>query len=275
MRRVVILASNTMTTPRAKQPQFIYWTFTLPVTSDFWGETKFYDIEYVREILSSPRVKAWIFQVECGDDSDYLHHQGWLQCHKKERLAALQKFFPKEAHLEVSRGPAAEAYAHKLDTRISGPFSFPYRYVGADIITVLRPWQTEVVNIIKQRPDPRVIHWYYEPHGNTGKSALTKYLVWHFKAIVVGGRSADALFAAVNGSKMECPIYIIDLARTTENNVCYEAIEMLKNGCGFSQKYESGMFLGPIPHIIIFANFEPDESKLSADRWHKVLVNRE
>lgn len=263
-----------MTTLSSKEPQFIYWTFTLPVIVEFWGETRIYDSITMCNILlkSESRIKAYIFQTECGEDSDYLHHQGWFKCNKKERFTALKKLFPPEIHLEASRSVAAEKYCMKTETRISGPYMRPYRYSGQDIIAVLRPWQQRVIEIVKQKPDPRIIHWYYEPHGNTGKSALTKYLVWHYKAVVVGGRSADALFAAVSGTTMENPIYVIDLARSSENSVCYEAIEMLKNGCGFSQKYESNMFLGDIPHILIFANYPPDESKLSRDRWSIVAL---
>ena len=35
----------------------------------------------------------------------------------------------------------------------------------------------------------------------------------------------------------------------------------------FSGKYEGGMVCGPNPHVLIFANDEPDTHKMSADRW--------
>jgi len=41
----------------------------------------------------------------------------------------------------------------------------------------------------------------------------------------------------------------------------------LKDGVVFSGKYEGGARLFPPPHVIIFANFLPDFTKLSADRW--------
>lgn len=60
---------------------------------------------------------------------------------------------------------------------------------------------------------------------------------------------------------------IIDLSRSMEDHVPYEAIEDIKNGIFFSGKYESKMIVRNNPIVIIFANFEPDTSKLSKDRW--------
>ncbi len=46
------------------------------------------------------------------------------------------------------------------------------------------------------------------------------------------------------------------------------SIETIKDGMGFSPKYESAHFLGDIPHIVIFSNYLPfDFNKLSFDRW--------
>ena len=47
----------------------------------------------------------------------------------------------------------------------------------------------------------------------------------------------------------------------------YEVIESVKNGVVFSTKYESQMKVFKTPHVIIMANFAPDESKMSSDRW--------
>ena len=47
----------------------------------------------------------------------------------------------------------------------------------------------------------------------------------------------------------------------------YTGIEEVKNGCFFSQKYESAMVVMPYPTIIVFANEEPCYGKMSQDRW--------
>ncbi len=43
----------------------------------------------------------------------------------------------------------------------------------------------------------------------------------------------------------------------------------------FSSKYESGMCLGNCPHLLIFANFKPDLSNMSLDRWVVKNLGRE
>lgn len=53
----------------------------------------------------------------------------------------------------------------------------------------------------------------------------------------------------------------------TAEYVSYSALEELKDGIFFSGKYESSMVMTNNLHIFVFANFEPDRSKLSKDRW--------
>jgi len=49
--------------------------------------------------------------------------------------------------------------------------------------------------------------------------------------------------------------------------VVYEVIELLHNGYVCSGKYDSKSFRFAPPHVFVFANFAPDETTLSADRW--------
>jgi hypothetical protein len=66
------------------------------------------------------------------------------------------------------------------------------------------------------------------------------------------------------------PVLIYDLARTYADNIehIYTTIENLKNGVYLSTKYESGQRIYKVPTIVILANFKPDTSKLSGDRWN-------
>jgi len=52
-----------------------------------------------------------------------------------------------------------------------------------------------------------------------------------------------------------------------EEYISYGAMEKIKNGFYMSSKYESKPIIRNCPHIICFANFEPDYDKLSQDRW--------
>lgn len=255
-------------TEKDSNRQLLYWCVTLSCDLEKNGGVT---EEGLRRILGGPKVKEWIFQTERGAGG-YIHFQCWIRMATKTRISEARKLLPK-GHWSPSRGAAAEAYCLKNDSRIAGPWMFPYRYMGEDLINQLYPWQEEIVRICAGPVDRRKIYWYWEANGNVGKSALCKYLVFHHKARLIGGKSADALFAAVEGYKVEKPVYVIDLPRGNKNKVPYEAIEQLKNGLGFSSKYEAKGFIAPPAHIVIFANFPPDRTKLSEDRWEVKDLN--
>lgn len=135
----------------------------------------------------------------------------------------------------------------------------------------LRPWQSDLLAVVRSQPDPRTVYWRWDFTGNTGKSFFAKYLLaWHDAAIFTNGKLADMAYAYNNET-----IVIIDLARTQAESVnyFYQFIESLKNGVLFSPKYESGQKIFKPPHVIVFANFEPDQTKLSADRWNIVQLD--
>jgi len=67
-------------------------------------------------------------------------------------------------------------------------------------------------------------------------------------------------------------IIIIDIPRSYDiGYLNYTAIEKLKDGLFFSGKYESLTKMFDSPHVICMANFPPDLTQLSVDRW--VLIN--
>ncbi|AHH31485.1 replication-associated protein [Dragonfly larvae associated circular virus-10] len=127
----------------------------------------------------------------------------------------------------------------------------------------LRTWQKELKNAIQTVPDDRKVMWYCDSVGNTGKTWFSKYLVALHGAIrFENGKSADIKYA-YNGER----VVVFDLSRSQVDHFNYEVIESIKNGLMFSPKYTSCTKMYPIPHVIVFANWMSDESKLSADRW--------
>jgi len=138
----------------------------------------------------------------------------------------------------------------------------------------LREWQSRLVDIVTETPCPRKIYWIWDESGNSGKSFMAKYLmVRHDASIFTNGKLSDLAYA-YNGE----PVVVIDLARTSVEHMdhWYTFIESLKNGILFSPKYESGSKIFKPPHVIVFANFIPDQetrnSKLSADRWMQINI---
>ena len=131
-------------------------------------------------------------------------------------------------------------------------------------------WQAEMLAVIEGEPDSRAIYWIYDAEGNAGKTELAKYLLTNKSAVVLSGKTADILHNYDNQD-----IAIFDFPRQAEDFVNYAAIEKVKDGCYHSGKYEGKVVCRDFDiHVICFANFLPDESKLSADRWNIRTVSR-
>ena len=134
-----------------------------------------------------------------------------------------------------------------------------------------KDWQREVLDIIKGDPDPRAVNWFWEQKGNVGKSFLCKYIVAKFEGVLIcSGKSADvANQARIMMEQGVAPrIVISDIPRTVGDYINYEILEQLKNGNLYSGKYKGGRLLFRSPHVIVFANREPEYNKMSMDRWN-------
>lgn len=136
---------------------------------------------------------------------------------------------------------------------------------GASKVTIENPsvWQTAALKLLAEPTHIRKVHWFYDPRGNSGKTYLSKHILSNFSAYYTnGGKFADITYA-YKGQ----PIVIFDYPRSAEEFVSYAAIEAFKNGLISITKYESHTFCFEVPKVLVFANFEPDRSKLSEDRW--------
>lgn len=148
--------------------------------------------------------------------------------------------------------------------------------------TVLWTWQNNLLNMLTGAPHPRQIYWIYEEVGNKGKSFMGRYMAtMHGALILEAGRKVD--LAHIFVTTIPTPgIVIFDLSRTAAPHddgvsrgspvdVVYSLMESLKNGYIIATKYESKGLSFKVPHVVVFANFAPDRSKMSEDRWN---VNR-
>lgn len=247
---------NTKTSARVSTS--LYWFFTLNNHSK-----EDFDILSKEICLHCLDYRVQEEQGEAGT----LHLQGFIHC--KKRIRPMETFSCKRIHWEKCRSPIhAREYCSKEESA-TGNYILdsiePIKLILPD-----RPWQLAILNMIKEEPNDRNIHWYWETVGNSGKSAFTKYLCVKHNALSVSGKSNDCKYAIVkyHEEKKRYPkIVIFDVPRTNLEYINYEAIESIKNGCFFSGKYECSQVIMNSPHIIIFANSPPDKSKLSQDRW--------
>lgn len=127
---------------------------------------------------------------------------------------------------------------------------------------ILRDWQREVLEKLDSQ-DERKILWIVDGKGNQGKSWLAKYLVTNKICFFSDGGNYKDLSYAYDFQEYA----VFDFPRTTEQNIPYDFIEKLKDGCLFVSKYESESKFFKSVKVICFSNFYPDITKMSSDRW--------
>ncbi len=126
----------------------------------------------------------------------------------------------------------------------------------------LRDWQQRALERLATQNDRKVL-WIMDSTGGKGKTFLAKWLcVMQDAFYVEGGKKADISYAYDFQSTV-----VFDLSRQTQDFVNYGTIESFKNGMMFSAKYESTMKVFTPAKVIVFSNWAPDKSQLSADRW--------
>ncbi len=131
----------------------------------------------------------------------------------------------------------------------------------------LRPWQRELDSRLRREPDDRTIEFIVDYEGNKGKSWYAEYY-WvlnqtQCQCLSVGKR--DDLAHFIN---TECRVFFFDVPRGQTEFLRYEVLEALKNRRVFSPKYDStSKRLKNKCHVIVLLNEDPDQRKLSQDRY--------
>lgn len=134
----------------------------------------------------------------------------------------------------------------------------------------LYPWQIRMRDIATGLVDDRAVYWIWDPRGHTGKSTFVAWLSQQFRAILMPTKKEDALYLYMGET-----ICIWDLPRDLQEHFSYGAVEAIKTGNFVSTKYRTVHKRFDHPHVFIFANWAPDMSKLSEDRWRVWLINPE
>lgn len=221
--------------------------------------------------------KYSIFSLEAGAINARRHLQGYIEFTQPKRLTALKNIIDNTTHWEKSKGSRDDNIIYISKSPLKGPFEFDkkngpkYTAEELDLITedMLFDWQREIIDIISKKPEKRKIYWFYSKMGGVGKTEFTKYLIYHYGAKFCQGKKADIMcnILGKDGTNDIKKLYVFNYSRTVEDFVSYDALECVKDGLLFSSKYESNDALIPIPHILVFSNFEPDYEAMSADRW--------
>lgn len=240
-----------------KQPsQLKYWFFT-------WNN---YPLDGVQTLLEcfNNTCKRYTFQEETGSTGTP-HLQGTIELLKPRRYTELD--LPKQIHWEKTLNPeAAFNYCEKDDTRTGKTYTYPK---PIKTISNLYPYQQYLKDLITTtEPDDRKVIWIYDKEGNKGKSSFVKYMVVkHHALFISSGKKADInnLIFKSNMDLYTC--VLIDISRSERADVCYTAIEEIKNGLIMNSKYETGFKAFNNVHVIVFSNDIPITTCYTIDRW--------
>ncbi len=249
---------------RRLDPRSRNWFFTWNNYPDDWKD-RLLAIGGLKKYCCQPEVAA----------SGTRHIQGVLVFSDAKKQSTLENAVDNLVHWEVARNIAAcKNYCSKMESKDGDVWVKGFRVKKRKVVDPLAgkelfAYQQEIVDMVDEEPDDRKVYWYWSDKGGIGKSALCKHLVMKHDALVVGGKFRDAYYAVATLLKKgeEPYIIIFDIPRAQGDKMSYTAIEGIKNGCFFSSKYESGMCVFNVPHIICFANCAPNMGGLSSDRW--------
>lgn len=238
----------------------IHWFFT-------WNT---YPKDWLDHFISNSSIDKYILGEEIGANGNK-HIQGQVSFKHKLRPKEL---FPKEIHWEKTKKlqSAIDYCSKEQKYEIKG-----YKLKFVQRIDKLFEWENKIIDIISSPPDDRSINWFWEPNGCAGKTTFSKYLYTHYPHVItLSGKGSDMLNGVVTyNEKKGClpEIILINIPRSTTEFVSYGGIEAVKDMYFFSGKYEGGMICGECPHVICFANEEPEYEKMSQDRWRVQKIN--
>lgn len=257
------------TNNKGNQRQCRAWFFT-------WNSYSNSNLDEFIMWLDDQKNTRYAMQEETGRSGNK-HIQGVLYFKNKVSFNYLKHQW-EQIHWEQCRNlMAAKQYCLKLNTRsgkqfVKG-FKMPPPRRTLDVLTIHEPypWQKCVIRELSKPPNDRTIEWLWEEDGNTGKTALCIHICMKYKdAIYVAGKSQDIFYGILQkilgGTAPR--ILLIDIPRSCQKYLSYQALEKVKDGIFFSGKYESNMVLYDPPHVYCFANFHPEKEWLSKDRWH-------
>lgn len=225
--------------------------------------------------IISKESKKWSFQLEKGE-SGYEHFQGRISLKSKLRITQLVKKMP-GFHWSVTSVANRDNnfYVTKDETRIDGPWNdeddiLP-SYIPRQVreIKKLYDWQEKVIELSKQW-DTRHIDIIIDFTGNIGKSILTTYMGVNKMAcnIPFCNDYKDILRMVMDRPKRGC--YLIDMPKAINKERLYQlfsAIETIKNGYAYDDRYNFREEYFDCPSIFVFTNAVPDTNMLSMDRW--------
>lgn len=174
--------------------------------------------------------------------------------------------------MEVFQETPMIAIAHR-NAIIAGAAEFAFKKTKEEILKEefadfkMRDWQATVFDMltipsckpINIAAGVNPIIWVFDTEGGCGKSHFARWMEVAHNAFRIENNRLQDIAHAYNGE----PIVIFDLARSQQESIKYDSIELISNGTLFASKYDSRMKLFKKPRVVVFANHPPEMGKIS------------
>lgn len=228
--------------------------------------------------------KKWCFQKERGEKTGYEHFQGRVSLKVKARVTTARKLFPRcNVTVTSSCNRDNNFYVTKDDTRIDGPWSDETCNIASHIprqirdIPALHPWQQAICDS-RHVFDTRTIDVIVDKVGCIGKSTISLWIdVYGLGCCLPYMTCHKDLMRAVCDMP-KASLYLVDVPRAVRDEQLegfFSALEDIKNGKVYDDRYRFRKSFFDSPRIWVFTNREPPLSLLSRDRWRFWSVNSE
>lgn len=248
---------------KISSPRSRAWCFTLN------NYTK-NDITFFTDTLNTAK---YAFQEEVGE-SGTPHLQGLIYFDNARTFAQMKQIHSK-AHWEKTKCcKNSLVYCTDISKRAPNGNVYIKGWEIEEPLDLLKPedfkpWHNVFLDILKQKPEKRVIYWIFDPIGDSGKTEIAKYVfnVYKNKCFYCTGGKASDIINQVLEMNNNPFLFLMDLPRCIEGKISYNALEQVKNGFVNCGKYKGGTKIFNTPHVFVFANWLPDIHKFSLDRW--------
>lgn len=173
----------------------------------------------------------------------------------------------------LSRGEHMRKYPELWSTRSSGLntlFNNKFSKPNAPDDFVPNGWQAFLEKEINGDAGPRRVIWVYDSEGNSGKTSFGRYLASKRDVYFTSVAAADRNYFAYDGQNVviyDIPRSTDDATGTAASKFPYQQLEKFKDGNLPSGMFGSAPKHFKHPHVIVFANFEPNIERLTTDRW--------
>lgn len=231
------------------------------------------DVRKIFEDIS----KHYCFQKEKGEKSGTVHYQCRIslkvKCRQNELIKKLQSRLAKfHVTTTATVNKNEDFYCMKEETRVEGPFTDKNNvYIPRDVrnMVTLKPWQAALRKELSVYNE-RTVDVIIDPKGRIGKTRFTRYM-----EIYEDAETLDFCNDYISLMRMAYDlgpklIYMIDMPRAISKEKLFEfygAIETLKSGKAFEDRYSYRKRLFDPPRVALFCNKEPDMTLLSQDMW--------